>query len=186
MTALFASTMAKFVAAGALVATIGGGAAVTGNLPAGMQNGAADFATNIGIELPRAEVAIDVDGAGELVLDVVDGALEVIELDASTGWNAQVRSQTDGEVVIDFVSETGTRTVTAVQDLTGKISSEVASSAKAETSGSAGSEPAVDGKAQARTESNSEAELELPLTGTNGSVETKVEVEGEIGIGLNN
>ena len=185
MTALFASTMAKFVAAGALVATIGGGAAVTGNLPAGMQNGAAEFATNIGIDLPRAEVAIGVDGAGELVLDVVDGALEVLELDASTGWNAEIRSQTEGEVVVDFVSEAGTKTVTAVQDATGKISSEVSSSAKAETNGDAGSETSIDGKAETSTESNSEANLELPLTGTNGSVETEVEVKGEIGIGLN-
>ncbi|MBT8197629.1 MAG: hypothetical protein KJO84_03905 [Acidimicrobiia bacterium] len=174
VTTLFGSMVAKLVATGALVAALGGGAAITGNLPAGIQNVAADVVANVGIDLPRAAVEVDVDGAGELIIDVVDGAVSIIELDATAGWTAKVRSQTDSEVIVDFVSDGVTKTVTAVQDQSGSISTDVATS----TGISGNSDSGLDGQADTTVDS----ELETPVV--DGSVGVGVDVDTTIGVGL--
>lgn len=191
MTGLFASTMTKIVVAGSLVATLGGGtAAVTGNLPATLQNGAAEIANSVGIEIPRAELAIDANGAGEVVLEIVDDTLGVVGIDANTGWTAEIRSQTDSEVIVDFVSETSTKTVTAVKDAAGEVTSNVEVSGSADTDAELNSQSNFEtndsGSLQGGVEGGFEGELDTELDTELGSGSVDVEIGGNAGLGLNN
>lgn len=192
MTGLFASTMTKLVVAGSLVATLGGGtAAVTGNLPAPLQNGAAGAASFIGIDLPKADLAIDANGAGKVVIEVVDDTLGIVGIDANTGWTAEIRSQTDTEVIVDFVSETSTKTVTAVKDAAGEITSnvEVSGSAKSEYNAQLNSETEMSndqGSPSGAVDGEFEGDLETDLNTGLGSGSVDVEIGGNSGLGLNN
>lgn len=125
MTGPLTSAITKFAASAALAASFGAAAAVGGLLPAPMQNGAADLADHVGIDLPRPSVTVDVAGAGTIVVSVVDGVLEVVGVEGGAGWDATVRTQSDLTAVVDFVSDESTRTVTVVADRAGQITSTV-------------------------------------------------------------
>ncbi len=125
LSSVIASTMGKIAVSAALASSIATGGAVFGALPDPLQTGAADIAEVAGIELPRPDVRINVDGAGEVVLQLVDGVLTIVGLDASGTWDASIVSDTDTTVIVDFVSDATTKTVTIVSDTAGEVNSTV-------------------------------------------------------------
>ncbi len=159
-------------------------------LPDPLQTGAADVAEIVGIELPRPDVRINVDGAGEVVVELVDGVLNIVGLDASGVWDASVVAETDTSVVVDFVSDTTTKTVTIVTDTTGEVTSTVETvtgSIAPSLDGSA----TVDGEAETRADngavtvdggSGASTEQNVDSSGAEVDAEIQVEVEADLGI----
>lgn len=182
MTGLLTSTITKFAASAALAASFGAAAAVGGVLPAPMQSGAADLADHVGIDLPRPSVTVDVEGAGTIVVSVVDGVLEVVGVDAGTDWDATVRTQSDLTAVVDFVSDEGTRTVTVVADRAGQITSMVE-----DTRAGAGIDGSATGAGSAGDDGGSTAGSGSVSGSGAAGVETppaQVTVDADVGIDL--
>ncbi|HAX82286.1 MAG TPA: hypothetical protein DCY40_06960, partial [Actinobacteria bacterium] len=165
-----ASHTALKVAAIGLCASLaaGGSAAVTGNLPDGAQDLAADVAARIGIDLPRPHTAVDgsldlgigdvvtVDGAGRVGVSLTGGALSITGIQADTGFEAAIVSQTVDAIVVEFRSATATATV-LLSEVDGDLVSSVTFAAQA----------AVDAEAEADTAAEAEADggLEIQIGG---------------------
>lgn len=150
-------------AAGCLAAALvaGGGAAVTGSLPAGMQDFAADAAVHIGVTLPRSEASLSVvdhielgigeivavDGAGRLRVATTDDGIVLTGLEADAGFSGTVLAETSESILVEFRSATETATV-LVTNLNGRLAASVTGSMAAE--GSAGTD--TDASIDAETE----------------------------------
>jgi hypothetical protein len=188
------ASLAAKIAAGTLVAalTAGGAAAVTGNLPAGMQSFAADAAAHIGIELPRPEIAIDLGadvdaslglGVGQVfdlgavgrlsaVADASTG-LVLTGIEEAAGFTASIMQQTKDSVTVQFASATDTKTV-VLTSVDGVIVSdagfEAESSADSDTSG-----------ADAGATTDADASVEGGGITVDGELQTTTDVQ--IGLG---
>lgn len=130
VTSFFATAIGKFVASATIVTSLGAAGAAGGALPDALQSAAADAAAGIGIEIPRPATQIEVDMAGDVFVETVDGVLSVVDLQAELGWEADVRFQDDTTAIIDFVSDSGMRTVTIATDTAGEITSFVDAAAR--------------------------------------------------------
>ncbi len=191
LSSVIASTMGKIAVSAALATSIATGGAVFGALPDPLQTGAADIAEIVAIELPRPDVRVNVDGAGEVVLELVDGVLNVIGVDARGAWDASIVSETDTTVIVDFVSGTVTKTATIVSDTAGEVNSTVET-----VTGSVGSTldglTAVDGGMETNTGDgavrvdaggNASTGQNINTPGADASVD--VGVEADLGVEIN-
>lgn len=179
--------VAKIVGACALAAglTVGGSAALTGNLPDGAQEFAADAGAVLGLDLPRADVgagtdvtataqafdivAIDTVGHIEVGLDE-ESHLVLGDISTEAGVTADVVLQADELVVVDFVSSQQTLSVELTAQH-GAIDAEVV--VRTDVDGSAGINGAADVE--------SGAVLEVDLDDALG-----IDVDTDVSIGGNN
>lgn len=123
--------LATAILAGATVTT---GLAVGGILPNTAQNVAADFAGQIGIEIPRADLGsvrelIDVGSAGTVSLQLDNGVLTVTDLAAFGQWTPAIQESTDNSLRVAFTDNGRTLVMEAVVDAKGQIQTTVHESA---------------------------------------------------------
>ncbi len=193
LSSLLISSISKFAASAAVVASIGAGGAIAGVLPDVLQTQAADLADIAGLSIPRPDVTVDVDGAGEVVVRVVDGVLEIVELDAEGSWNAEVLSRTDTGAVVVFVEDTATKTVTIVTDTAGDVSSVIEDHTSSDVgiNGDATVTGDVDGNVDPAPASSTEVDVEiqgstgadLDVPGIGITADGAVTVEGGLELG---
>lgn len=179
------------IAAGALAASLvgGGTAALTGNLPNGMQSFVADAAAHIGLDLPRPEVNLDIVGgldAGLGVGEVVDlgvagrlsatvdatAGLVLTGIEEAAGFTARVVSETSDSVMVQFESATESATVLLTQ-VDGQIVASITGDA------SAGTSQSTDGGVDAGAEAGTSGSIESDGASVDAESNTRI----QIGIG---
>lgn len=123
--ATVASHTAAKIAAGGLAAalTVGGAAAVTGDLPDGAQRFAADAAARIGLTLPRPQAHFDgsldlwvgdiveVGTAGRVGVRLDETGLRLTGIEGNAGFSAHVVAETPEAAIVEFRSATETTSV---------------------------------------------------------------------------
>jgi len=163
-----ASHVALKLAAGGLAAalTVGGAAAVTGNLPDGAQRFAADAAAHIGLDLPRPDATLDgafdlsmgdivtVGGAGRVGVTVDDDGLQLGGIEANAGFTARVVTETADTLIVEFQSAAETTTV-----LLTNLEGEVVSSITTSLHGSADADANTDAEADAEADADAGATI---------------------------
>ncbi|NNF54245.1 MAG: hypothetical protein HKN03_07365 [Acidimicrobiales bacterium] len=182
LSSVIASSMGKIAVSAALATSIATGGAVFGALPDPLQTSAADIAEIVGIELPRPDVRIDVDGAGEVVVELVDGVLHIVGLDARGNWEVSIKSETDTTVIVDFVSDTTTKTVTIVSDTVGEVNSTVETITGSVGSALEGS-TAVDGGMETKTGDDA-IKVEADGTGSTGQTANTPGADANVDAGV--
>lgn len=177
ITASAASNVALKAAAWGLAASlaVGGTAAVTGNLPDGAQEFAADAAAHIGLTLPRPDTSLSssldlevgdifsVEGAGRVGVRLDGEAIVITGIEAANGFEATIVSQTEEAVLVEFRSATETATV-LLTSVNGSVVSDIDFHAAAEADADAAAEADADADAEAEAEAEAEADAELDIT----------------------
>ena len=178
ITASAASNVALKAAAWGLAATlaVGGTAAVTGSLPDGAQEFTADAAAHIGLTLPRPDTSVSgsldlavgdvitVGGAGRIGARLDGGAIVLTGIEAASGFEATIVSQTEGVILVEFHSATETATV-LLTSVNGSIVSDVDFETNAEADAQAEAEADAEADAEAEAEADAEAGLDITLGG---------------------
>ena len=131
-----------------------GSGAIAGILSDTMQSTVANAADNVGLGLPRPDIRLDVDGAGEIVFEMVDGVLTVVGIEGNAQWDAQIRSQTDTSAVVDFVSETQTKTVTLATNTVGEVETMIETASNSELKTELGADTSADAGIESGSNSN--------------------------------
>ena len=172
--ATVASHVGLKLAAGGLatVLTLGGAAAVTGNLPNGAQRFAADAAAHIGLNLPRPDAALDgsfdlsagdivnVGGAGRVGVTLGGDGLQLTGIESNAGFSAQVVTATPEVIIVEFRSAAETTSV-----LLSGLEGEVVSSITSTLHGSADAQTDAHTQGDGEAEADADAQLEVTVGG---------------------
>jgi hypothetical protein len=155
----------------------GGTAAVTGNLPDGLQTLSADLGAHIGLNLPRPDAAVNlqldvglddivkVGGAGQVGVHLDGAGLLLTGIEAKVGFSTRVVSETREAIIVEFTSATETTSV-LVTAIDGAIAASVTTSANAEGGAGTGTECGCDDtEAGAETEATVDAGLDIKIGG---------------------